>query len=134
MSPCRGSGRGGPTGELLRAALWNRNAIGPCLPVEQERYRVFHLGESGHALKGIYILFGRCRRLGWRVRYLRVNESTILLEEQPSLMPLLNEGAHSQVAGGFTSLSPDAPLLDEYSRTVVAAVQRVAPAVVNIEV
>lgn len=32
------------------------------------------------------------------------------------------------------SYGSDAPLLDEYSRTIVAAVRRVAPAVVNIEV
>ncbi len=45
--------------------------------------------------------------------------------------------AQNESAPALSSRSatvPDAALLDEYSRTVVAAVERVAPAVVNIEV
>jgi S1-C subfamily serine protease len=50
--------------------------------------------------------------------------------------PVLNEGPTGETGrrAGQDSLSPDATLLDEYSRTVVAAVDRVAAGVVNIDV
>lgn len=51
----------------------------------------------------------------------------------PSTELLLDE-THYRNAPPETAPASDAVLLDEYSRTVVAAVQRVAPAVVNIEV
>lgn len=48
---------------------------------------------------------------------------------------LLNEtSAQTEGAPAVTMAAPDSALLDEYSRTVVGVVQRVAPAVVNIAV
>jgi S1-C subfamily serine protease len=47
---------------------------------------------------------------------------------------LLLASSSNNASPGEVAAHPDAVLLDEYSRTVVAAVQRVAPAVVNIEV
>jgi len=57
-------------------------------------------------------------------------------QDEPAAVSLLNE---SQPGDGTTSIggsdvSGDDLLLDEYSRSVVSAVSRVAPAVVNIEI
>src|SRR4030095_7098788 len=57
-------------------------------------------------------------------------------QDEPAAVSLLNE---SQPGGGTSSIgrndvSGDDLLLDEYSRSVVSAVGRVAPAVVNIEI
>jgi S1-C subfamily serine protease len=57
-------------------------------------------------------------------------------QDEPAAVSLLNE---SQPGGGTSSIgrsavSVDDSLLDEYSRSVVSAVSRVAPAVANIEV
>jgi S1-C subfamily serine protease len=53
-----------------------------------------------------------------------------------SLQYILNDGESRAEATADSAVSrpDDSMLLDEYSRTVVAAVERVAPAVVNIEV
>jgi S1-C subfamily serine protease len=53
-----------------------------------------------------------------------------------SLALLLNEASDDQELGTVnpTSTARDSSLLDDYSRTVVAAVDRVAPAVVNIDI
>ena len=53
-----------------------------------------------------------------------------------SLELLLNEASDDRELGPAdpTSTTNDSSLLDEYSRTVVAAVDRVAPAVVNIDI
>lgn len=53
-----------------------------------------------------------------------------------SLELLLNEANDDPELGAVdpTSTARDSSLLDEYSRTVVAAVERVAPAVVNIDI
>src|SRR5438094_2024502 len=57
-------------------------------------------------------------------------------QDEPTAMSLLGE-PKPQNGSGFTSrndVSTDDLLLDEYSRAVVSAVARVAPAVVNIEI
>ena len=57
-------------------------------------------------------------------------------KDEPTAMSMLGE-PQPQNASGFTSrndVSTDDLLLDEYSRSVVSAVARVAPAVVNIEI
>src|SRR5437867_2406335 len=57
-------------------------------------------------------------------------------QDEPTAMSLLGE-PKPQNGSGFTSrndVSTDDLLLDEYSRSVVSAVARVAPAVVNIEI
>src|SRR5213082_1151534 len=57
-------------------------------------------------------------------------------QNEPTAMSLVGEPP-AQNASGFTSrndVSTDDLLLDEYSRSVVSAVARVAPAVVNIEI
>src|SRR5437867_6900004 len=57
-------------------------------------------------------------------------------QDEPTAMSLVGEPP-AQNASGFTSrndVSTDDLLLDEYSRSVVSAVARVAPAVVNIEI
>ncbi len=61
---------------------------------------------------------------------------TVSEQDEPTAVSLLNE---SQPRDGFGSMgrsdiSADDSLLDEYSRSVVSAVSRVAPAVVNIEI
>src|SRR5579864_1828842 len=62
---------------------------------------------------------------------------TMTFHGAPGAELLLNEsmqgGDHPQVTPE-AFLRDDAALLDEYSRTVVGAVERVAPAVVNIEI
>jgi len=60
---------------------------------------------------------------------------TILPREDPMGMELLwsDQSGETQPVTG-ASPSTDLALLDEYSRTVVAAVERVAPAVVNIDI
>jgi S1-C subfamily serine protease len=63
-------------------------------------------------------------------------KNSVVMEDRILAERLLNEG---QLDGQpnvqrESSAQRDAQLLDEYSRTVVSAVQRVAPAVVNIEV
>ena len=57
-------------------------------------------------------------------------------QDEPAAVSLLNE---SQPGDGISSIgrsddSADDSLLDEYSRSVVSAVSRVAPAVANIEI
>jgi S1-C subfamily serine protease len=57
-------------------------------------------------------------------------------QDEPTAMSLLGK-SQPQNGSGFTSrndVSTDDLLLDEYSRSVVSAVARVAPAVVNIEI
>ena len=57
-------------------------------------------------------------------------------EDTPAAVRLLNE-PESRNGSGFTGrndIASDYSLLDEYSRTVVGAVERVAPAVANIEI
>jgi S1-C subfamily serine protease len=57
-------------------------------------------------------------------------------EDKPAAVRLLNEPEPGTGFGftGGNDVSSDYSLLDEYSRTVVAAVDRVAPAVANIEI
>ena len=57
-------------------------------------------------------------------------------EDKPAAVRLLNEPQPGNGAGfaGRNDLVSDSSLLDEYSRTVVGAVDRVAPAVANIEI
>src|SRR4051812_46046105 len=54
--------------------------------------------------------------------------------EAHSLAPMLGEASGPMAPFRQPALQGDAALLDEYSRTVASVVQRVAPAVVNIEV
>src|SRR6266571_1814110 len=57
------------------------------------------------------------------------------ISAQPSAEADFRLNAASREAATVpTSVGNDAPLLDEYSRTVVSAVERVAPAVVNIDI
>src|SRR5437870_4558429 len=62
---------------------------------------------------------------------------SVFEEDEPAAVPLLNESPQPRNGSGFGDGS-DIPsgysLLDEYSRTVVSAAERVAPAVVNIEI
>src|SRR6266496_1527923 len=55
---------------------------------------------------------------------------------EPATVDLLDEAQPRNASGfaGRNDIPSDYSLLDEYSRTVVAAVDRVAPAVANIEV
>jgi len=67
-----------------------------------------------------------------------MNKDFLVFEEdEPAVVPLLNESPQPRNGSGFGDGS-DVPsgysLLDEYSRTVVSAAERVAPAVVNIEI
>src|SRR4029453_1299663 len=57
-------------------------------------------------------------------------------EDEPDPVRLLNEAqpAKGRAFGGSNDIPSDYSLLDEYSRAVVSAVERVAPAVANIEI
>src|SRR5918996_3164277 len=58
-------------------------------------------------------------------------------EDEPAAVRLLNESPQPGNGSGFAGrndIPSDYSLLDEYSRTVVGAVERVAPAVANIEI
>src|ERR687892_115088 len=58
-------------------------------------------------------------------------------EDEPAAVRLLNESPQPGNGSGFAGRNDipiDYSLLDEYSRTVVGAVERVAPAVANIEI
>ena len=57
-------------------------------------------------------------------------------QDEPAAVSLLNESQSRDDASsiGRSDVSADDSLLDEYSRSVVSAVSRVAPAVVNIEI
>ena len=63
-------------------------------------------------------------------------KNSVVMDDEVFAERLLNEGRpdSEQDAPRESLAQQDAQLLDEYSRTVVGAVQRVAPAVVNIEV
>ncbi len=57
-------------------------------------------------------------------------------QDEPATLSLLNESQSRDDASsiGRSDVSADDSLLDEYSRSLVSAVSRVAPAVVNIEI
>src|SRR4029077_9086728 len=57
-------------------------------------------------------------------------------QDEPAVVSLLNESQPRDGSGsiGISDVSSDDSLLDEYSRSVVSAVSRVSPAVVNIEI
>ena len=57
-------------------------------------------------------------------------------QDEPAAVSLLNESQSRDGSGsiGISDVSSDDSLLDEYSRSVVSAVSRVSPAVVNIEI
>src|SRR5438067_10372213 len=57
-------------------------------------------------------------------------------QQEPAAVSLVNETQPRDVSGSIeiSDVSSDDSLLDEYSRSVVSAVSRVSPAVVNIEI
>jgi S1-C subfamily serine protease len=61
---------------------------------------------------------------------------TVSEQDEPAAVSLLNESQPRDGTGsiGRSDVSADDSLLDNYSRSVVSAVSRVAPAVVNIEI
>src|SRR5436309_15966725 len=67
-----------------------------------------------------------------------MNKDFLVFEEdEPAVVPLLNESPQPRNGSGFgdgSDVPSDYSLLDEYSRTVVSASERVAPGVVNIEI
>jgi S1-C subfamily serine protease len=67
-----------------------------------------------------------------------MNRDFVVFEEDDSAaVPLLNESHQPPNGSGFgegNGVPNDYSLLDEYSRTIVSAVERVAPAVANIEI
>src|SRR5256886_10467658 len=60
--------------------------------------------------------------------------TTSAFPRRDSIAFLLNESAHTPDLGRSLHSRDDAALLDEYSRTVVSAADRVGPAVVNIDI
>ena len=60
--------------------------------------------------------------------------TTSAFPKRDSIAFLLNESAHTPDFGRSLHSRDDAALLDEYSRTVVSAADRVGPAVVNIDI
>src|SRR5437773_12542633 len=60
--------------------------------------------------------------------------TTSAFPKRDSIAFLLNESAHTPDLGRSLHSRDDAALLDEYSRTVVSAADRVGPAVVNIDI
>jgi len=77
-------------------------------------------------------------RLGLSIFEVEVMTRNLVLSEQDesAAVSLLNESQPRVGSGsiGISDVSSDDSLLDEYSRSVVSAVSRVSPAVVNIEI
>jgi len=77
-------------------------------------------------------------RLGLSIFEVEVMTRNLVLSEQDesAAVSLLNESQPRDGSGsiGISDVSSDDSLLDEYSRSVVSAVSRVSPAVVNIEI
>jgi len=70
------------------------------------------------------------------LRELMTKDFAVSEQGEPTAMSLLNKSQPRNGSGftGRNGVSTDDLLLDEYSRSVVSAVARVAPAVVNIEI